>query len=136
MNIARAIAQKSKDPNTQVGALLLDPEGGFGPGGYNGLPRKVPEYPARWERPEKYRRVVHAEANALLAAARTGWATAGSTLVVTLFPCHVCAKLIIQAGVRRVITTPALNPAWSESFELSDEMLTEAGVEIVLLTET
>lgn len=133
--IADAVAALSKDPSTQVGALLLGAGGEFGPSGYNGLPRGIPEPAERWERPEKYRRVVHAEANALLAAARTGWRTHGATMIVTLYPCHDCAKLIIQAGIKTLITRAPSCERWAESFQLSTEMLAEAGVVIITTEE-
>lgn len=131
--IADAVAALSKDPSTQVGALLLDDEGGTGPSGCNGLPRKIPETTERWTRPEKYRWVVHAEANALLTAGRRGWPTRGATLVVTMFPCHACAGLIIQAGIKTVITRASDNERWTESHDLATVMLVEAGIDIITL---
>ena len=133
--IADAIAAKSKDPRTKVGALLVGAQGEGGPWGYNGLPRGIPEPPERWQRPAKYARVCHAEANALIAAARTGWPTLGAGLVVTMYTCAECAKLIIQAGIRYVVTRTSNCARWAESHALATEMLGEAGIAIITVEE-
>lgn len=58
----------------------------------------------RWERPAKYAYVVHAEANAVAMAAKAGGSTDGAIAFVNLFPCATCAKLLIQSGVRVLVT--------------------------------
>lgn len=126
----------SKDPNTKVCALFIAPESlSILQSGFNGMPRKIDEHKAeRWERPEKYQWVSHAEANGICNAARHGISLDGSTAVITLFPCSTCAKLLIQSGIREVVTEPpdvVLRPHWQSDFEFSKAMLEEAGVRIV-----
>ena len=71
--------------------------------------------------------VLHAEANAITKVARSNNASEGSTLYVTTSPCMECSKLIIQAGIKRVV--------FSELYRISDGMslLKEAGVEVIHL---
>ena len=102
-NIAKVVATKSKDPNTQVGALLVDSESRRIIGtGYNGFPANVLETFERWERPTKYSFVCHAEMNVIAAAAKFGIKTDGCDLYVTLHPCCDCAKLVASAGIKRI----------------------------------
>src|SRR3546814_4797914 len=79
MRIAQDVASRSKDPSTQVGAVLVDADNHIIATGYNGFPPGIEETPARWQRPDKYERVIHAEMNAIAHAARAGHSTAGAT---------------------------------------------------------
>jgi dCMP deaminase len=126
----------SKDPSRKVAALVIDDNYNIRSTGFNGFPRGFEEKKERWERPTKYDFVVHAEANSICTAARNGATLSGCSLVSTLFPCHDCAKLIIQAGISRIITRkPVEDSSWLQSFEKSTEMFGECGVEIVYLRE-
>lgn len=135
MQLARYQANLfSKDPSTKVSALFLAPHSlQVLTAGYNGFPRGVDETKAeRWERPQKLMYVSHAEANAIANACRHGTPLESSIAVVTMFPCATCAKLMIQAGISRIIThTPDMTcPKWGEEFRYSLEMLEESGVVI------
>jgi dCMP deaminase len=105
MRIAHVIADRSKDPNTQAGAIIADPNHIVVGLGYNGWPRGIDNDKLPWERegalPEtKYAYVVHAEINAIFNAnAKTG----GCTIYSTLFPCNECAKAIVQNGIKEVV---------------------------------
>ena len=124
----------SKDPSTKVAALVLDNNQNIRSTGFNGLPRGFEETTERWSKPTKYDYVVHAEANAICSAARNGATLAGCTLFSTLFPCNECAKLIIQAGIAKIVTRkPEENSSWLSSFEKSREMFDECSVEIVYI---
>lgn len=106
MGVALLAAERSKDPNTQVGACIVDEQNRILSTGYNGFPHGCSDDDFPWNRDEskgdtKYQFVVHAELNAILNA--RGKSLAGSTLYVGLFPCNECAKAIIQAGVSEVI---------------------------------
>ena len=120
---------RSKDPNTQVGAVLVDEDNHIVATGYNGFPPGIEETEERWQRPQKYRRVIHAEVNAIGWAARKGIATAGSTLYCTHFPCNQagCARLIIAAGVKHVVAGQPPH-GWDEDHEFAKELFDEAGV--------
>ncbi len=106
MGIASLSALRSKDPNTQVGACIVDDDMKVVSIGYNGMPKGLDEDQLSWNKGEgldsKYLYVCHAEMNAILNT-RNGSALKGCTLYVTLFPCENCAKAIIQSGIKEVV---------------------------------
>lgn len=132
LNMAAHAATASRDPSTKVGCILVDGRRRLIGMGYNGFPRGVADLPERYEdRPTKYAMVQHAEANAVLQATAS---TEGATAYVTHPPCSNCAGILIQAGVRRVVTyTPELDLTnrFADSWKIADTMFTEAGVELV-----
>lgn len=75
-------------------------------------------------------RTAHAETNAIIQAARFGISTDGGTLYCTMVPCYACAKNIINAGIKRVVCEKDYHGG-----KRSKEIFTEAGVELVLLSE-
>ena len=119
---------KSKDPSTKVGALVVRERVVVGMG-YNGFPRGVEDRPELLaDRQAKYLRVVHAEANAIIQA---GNKCEGATLYASMHPCHECSKLIIQAGIMRVVFRKSEVPdRWREMMDVSRSMLEEALVEV------
>jgi dCMP deaminase len=141
--ICQAVALKSKDTSTKLGSVIVGPKHEIRSTGYNALPRGVGDdvlkFPERFERPEKYKWVVHAEKNAILNAARVGTATEGCSLYVSGHPCSDCTKAIINAGISRIVYNQTFQDAWpmakaggtwAEDFLLSDKMLSESGVDI------
>lgn len=128
-------AKMSKDANTQVGAVIVSEEDMVEiSSGYNCLPRGVTHTKERSERPLKYHFTSHAEASAIANSARLGRATKGATLVVTMFPCPMCACLIVNAGISKVVSP---EPDWDHykygaEFKHSVDILKEAGVTIAL----
>ncbi len=106
MGIALLSAKRSKDPSTQVGACIVDPNNKVVSIGYNGMPRGVDDDKIPWGHGEgldsKYLYVCHAEFNAILNT-RDGSALQGCRIYVTLFPCNECTKAIIQTGIKEVI---------------------------------
>ncbi|HPX72229.1 MAG TPA: dCMP deaminase family protein [Acholeplasmataceae bacterium] len=105
MGVAKLSAKRSKDPNTQVGACIVNEDKRIIGIGYNGLPHGCDDDEYPWGNEgdfieTKYPYVVHAEANAILNATQS---LKGAHLYVTLFPCHECMKLIIQSGIIEVI---------------------------------
>ncbi|MBQ8057573.1 MAG: dCMP deaminase family protein [Ruminococcus sp.] len=104
MGVALLAAKRSKDPNTQVGACIVDENNIIISTGYNGFPYGCSDDTFPWERDgddTKYKYVVHAELNAILNA--NGKSLKGATLYVDLFPCNECAKAIIQSGIKEVV---------------------------------
>lgn len=106
MGIALLSAQRSKDPNTSVGACIVSQDNKILSVGYNGMPTGCSDDVFPWDREgdsleTKYLYVCHAELNALLNY--TGRDLRGSKLYTTLFPCNECTKAIIQSGIKEII---------------------------------
>ena len=107
MGVALLASMRSKDPNTQVGACIVDENNRILSTGYNGFPQGCSDDEFPWDRESddpnctKYPFVVHAELNAILNAG--GRPLAGSRIYVALFPCNECAKAIIQSGIREIV---------------------------------
>ncbi|UWQ57607.1 dCMP deaminase [Leisingera caerulea] len=129
----------SEDRDFQVGAVITGPGHEIRASGYNGLARGVRATPdQRLDRPsgEKFFWVEHAERNAIYNAARMGVPLAECTLYVNRFPCADCARAIIQSGIVRVCSPPkpSYDGALDRSFDVSETMLREAGVNWDALT--
>lgn len=127
MGFAHHAATKSKD-ETKVGAVLVGPNGEIRLTGFNGPPRGVRDLPERFERPEKYRWISHAEQNLVAFAARVGIRTEGCRIYVTHHPCSACARTLIQAGIAKVIVGPGTTSMPDEEFTAAATMFEEAGV--------
>ena len=125
LQMARIWAQNSYCQRRQVGALVVK-EGMIISDGYNGTPsgfENVCEDDNGITKPY----VLHAEANAITKLARSFNNSDGATIYITASPCIECAKLIIQAGIKRVV--------YGEKYRLTDgiELLERAGIEIEYL---
>ena len=137
--LARYMAnQFSRDPSTKVGALLLAPRSlEILSMGYNGMPRGIDDtVPARLERPTKYLYTEHAERNALYNANRRGISLQGAYGIATLCPCADCARGFIQSGVEGLVThkQEMSDNRWDASFDVGQEMMLEAGIQIMMLS--
>jgi len=141
LELAKQVSTWSKDPSTQVGAVLTRDRNVVGMG-FNGLPRGVRDTEERlFNRTLKYQYIVHAEVNSCLDAGRDAQ---GATLYLTasknfgsILPCAECTKVVIQSGVKEIVGYDPLTvlpydsdivARWAESFKISEQMLKEAGV--------
>ena len=130
LEMAKLVASWSKDPSTQVGSVAVRNRTVIAQG-YNGFPRGVDDHELYYlNKAIKYKRIVHAEMNAIYNAAENGVSLRGSDLYVYGLPaCSDCARGIIQVGVNRVIMpTQELPDKWKKSWEMTVEMFDEAGV--------
>ncbi|MBC7345227.1 MAG: dCMP deaminase family protein, partial [Clostridia bacterium] len=137
MEIARVVSRRSTCLRRQVGAILVR-DRRILTTGYNGAPRGLPhceelgclreelDIPAG-ERHELCRGI-HAEQNAIIQAALHGVSTEGSTLYVTCEPCAVCAKMLLNAGVKRIVAGEGYPDA------LARELLATGGVAVERVT--
>ncbi|MDI9491167.1 MAG: dCMP deaminase family protein [Clostridiaceae bacterium] len=105
MGIALLSAERSKDPNTQVGACVVNSDNKIVSVGYNGMPLGVSDDDFPWARQgsyleTKYPYVCHAELNAILN--NPGMSLKDCSIYVPLFPCNECSKAIIQSGIKKV----------------------------------
>ena len=135
MRVAIAASLRSKDPNTQVGACIVNQDRKIVGVGYNGFPTGCSDDELPWAREgnwydTKYPYVCHAELNAILNS--IGGSLRDCTLYVALFPCNECAKAIIQSGIKKVIYLSD-KYADTDGTKASRRMLTQAGVELVQL---
>jgi dCMP deaminase len=130
MAVALLSAQRSKDPNTQVGACIVNGQKRIVGVGYNGFPTGCSDDNLPWCREgdfldTKYPYVCHAELNAILNSVPGN--LAGCTIYTALFPCNECAKVVIQAGIREVVYLSD-KYADTDSVRAARRMLDQAGV--------
>jgi dCMP deaminase len=137
MGAAVLCAKRSKDPNTQVGACIVNNENRILSVGYNGFPSGCDDDNFPWDRSAedsydtKYPYVCHAELNAILNSRDSN--LDGCRIYVALFPCNECAKAIIQSGIREVVYISD-KYAETESTRASKRMFEAAGVKLTKLT--
>lgn len=136
MGLAHAVATKSKDRSTKVGAVIVGTDDqAILTTGWNGFPRRVSDnIMSRHDRPEKYFWTEHAERNAIYNAVRRGVPLMGSTIYTTLYPCCDCARAIVQSGIAHLVS---IEPEWNDEhrratthFDVSRQIFTETGVSV------
>jgi len=139
LGLAALASFRSKDPSTQNGACVIDPDSlSILAMGYNGFPRGCSDDEFPWARSgeskglTKWPFVEHAERNAIFNAARKGIKLGGSTIYIYsekgYYPCDECARAIIQSGIKKVVMGWAIDAdtdvySWDETlrmFEASD----------------
>jgi dCMP deaminase len=141
VNMLPAVAARSKDPHTKVGAIIVSPDRRPISQGYNGFPSGILDcLPERYDRPEKYYWFVHAEANAIYSAARAGIRLDGSTIYVSFAPCMKCAVGIVQCGIKRVVVDRTNHESqdrsqWASDFERAHQLYEEANVTLDWYTQ-
>jgi dCMP deaminase len=125
LRMAKIWAENSYCDRRKVGALIVKDKMIISDG-YNGTPSGFKNV-CEDERGVTFPYVLHAEANAIVKIARSGNNSDGATLYVTDAPCIECSKLIIQAGIRRVV--------YGRKYRLSDglDLLEKAGIELIYL---
>lgn len=135
MDIAEIVKTRSTCIRRQVGALIVK-DNRIITTGYNGAPSGLTHcvdtgecYRQRLNIPSGQRhelcRALHAEQNAIIQAAKLGVSTDGATMYVTLQPCVICAKMSVNAGIKRIVYKGCYPD------ELAIDMLNEAEIELV-----
>ena len=132
-----AILAARQSPNRvrRVGAVLVNQGATRRVHACNNYPRGVVDTEQRHAGNGRLIWMEHAERNAIYAAARSGLATEGATLASTFFPCLECARAIVQAGIKELLTLPPdhSDPVWGESFGPSTTILAEGGIGITYM---
>jgi len=131
----------SKDPNTKVGTVITGPDREILSAGFNGFPRGIADTQERLnDRATKLQLIVHAEMNALLAAARTGMRLKGCVLYIAATdssglvwggpPCTRCTVEIIQVGISEIVSYPIKTAPskWKADLEVARNLLAEADI--------
>lgn len=135
LEMAELVASWSKDPSTKVGAVIADDKNRVVSLGFNGFPRGINDDEELYKnREEKYKRVLHAEQNALIFSHKRN--LSGCTLYIhPIPPCNRCSLDIIQHGISRVVSYQLTkhDARWSDSCNLSLKLLEEAGIKIDLV---
>lgn len=131
LNLAHDISGWSKDPSTQVGAVIVRPDNRVVSIGFNGFPTGIADDERLYYRELKYEIIIHGEINALVSA-RQG--VSGCTLYTWPFLCcSRCTSVMIQAGIKKVVAPIYTKERWKENLALARELFAEAGVEVVEL---
>jgi dCMP deaminase len=129
MGFAKHAALKSKD-STQVGAILVDPDGAVVLTAFNGPPKGVKDIESRFVRPEKYLFASHAETNLVAFAARRGIPTKHCKVYCTHISCAACARTIIQAGIVELVYGDGSFQALMAEEKATKDMCREVGVKL------
>lgn len=141
LGLALSHSALSKDPKTRVGSVIVGPDKEILSAGFNGFPRGIADTEDRLNNREiKLKLIVHAEMNALLAAARTGTRLKGCTLFLAATddsgdvwggpPCTRCLVEIIQVGITEIVSYPVKEAAskWHEDLCFSRQLIDEVGI--------
>lgn len=135
MSVALLSAMRSKDPNSQVGACIVNKDKKIVGTGYNGFPTGCSDDELPWGREgnaldTKYPFVCHAELNAILNSISRD--LKDCTLYVVMYPCNECAKAIIQSGIKKVYYLSDKYPD-SDAEKASRILFSQAGVKCTKL---
>lgn len=133
LSLAKEISTWSKDPSTQVGAVIVSPKNEIIATGFNGFPRKCADDSRLQDRNLKYQIILHAEVNAILTAARD--LTDHTIYVWPIQPCSNCASIIIQSGITKVVSEMTHIMRFEPSFTMAKCLFNEAKVDLILLSE-
>lgn len=120
MDTAKVIAQRSHDAETKVGAVLINNESNaIIATGFNGFVRGAPDDILPNTRPDKYEYILHAEQNLIANCARHGISMNNSTLICTLSPCKLCMRMLLNAGIKKVVAND-LYKDFNEILQMQD----------------
>lgn len=141
LNLAKNVSEWSSDPSTKIGTVAVGERGQILSTGYNGFPRGlrlVNEKELFANREEKYKYIVHGEANCIYNATLNGVSLNGASLYNYGLPvCAECAKACIQVGIRRVFMCQPTKIAdkWEKSYQFTAELFRLAGVSAIRYDE-
>lgn len=115
LSIAFVVAQRSFDPSTKCGCVIVSQDNRILSTGYNGPIKGSSDNLIPLTRPEKYYHFLHAEENALLHYSGSYMDIQNATIYVTHPPCHKCLRMILQKGIKNIITTPKVTKVVDEA---------------------
>ncbi len=141
LRLALLHSEMSKDPRTRVGSVIVGPDKEVRSAGFNGFPRGVADTNERLADKEmKLKLVVHAEMNAVLAAARVGVPLKGCTLYIAATddsklvwggpPCTRCTVEVIQAGIVEIVSyrQKPVASSWHADLAIAHSLIQEVGI--------
>jgi dCMP deaminase len=129
LDLSEHVSRWSKDPSTKVGAIITNGIKIVSVG-FNGLPQGIEDFPEILEnRSLKYKHIIHAETNAVLAAKTD---LTGHTIYTFPFlPCNTCASMVAQSGISRVVSIMCQNKRWKKTLDESRHFMGLCGLEVV-----
>ncbi len=129
INIAHAVSDRSPDPTTKHGCVLVDKNNRIISTGYNGPIKGLPSHCVETTRPAKYKWMIHAEDNAVLFAKCD---LEGSTAYITGHPCAACFRRLVQAGIRRIVYGMTMSSCiTTDDFKMCNTVSRELGIEML-----
>ena len=128
IEICKVVSQRSKDPHTKVGAVLVRNNCILSTG-YNGDPRNF-RYKFNWNSSEKYDYVIHAEMNAIANACYNGTQVKDGIIYLTHSPCNKCILQLIQFGIKEVYYLEEY-----KDFELTKKIADNADIKLIKIGE-
>jgi len=130
--MAFVIAQRSFDPSTKCGCVLVSKNSRVLSTGYNGPIKGSNDKEIPLTRPEKYYHFIHSEENALLAYCGSDQDIQGATCYITGHPCHRCLRMLLQKGIARIVFVATTNAKCLDDQDLAAQkiMLTGRNIDI------
>lgn len=137
LKIASIIGQNS--PAIKIGAIIVK-SGSIISSGFNNFPNNVDSSKKeRYEKPERFLWIEHAERNAIYNAAKNGINIDGAEMYISAhLPCPDCTKAIINSGIKKIIVNPGSGPdtePWISYRKISTQMLKEANIQVINVEE-
>lgn len=127
MALTYFIASRSKDPSTQVGAIVVDDHNRPLGIGYNGAPQAINDHEINWKRPDKYVFIEHAEINAIDHAMCGNNSLFNSTIYVSAMPCPNCMRSIVKKRLKRVVYGKTIVNMLAEDVVLQTRNMAQLG---------
>ena len=126
------VSQRSIDPSTKCGSVIVSKDGRVLSQGYNGPLKGIDDSVVPLERPDKYFHMIHAEENAILAYNGSFQDIEGSTIYITGSPCHKCLRMIIQKGIGKIVYPkfPITVCQDDDDLKAAKIMIAESGIHI------
>jgi dCMP deaminase len=126
------IAQRSLDPNTKCGSVIVSKDNRVLSQGYNGPLKNISDVDIPLNRPDKYYHMIHAEENAILAYNGSRQDLQNSSIYITGSPCHKCLRMIIQKGIQNIIYPkfPITKCQDEEDLKAADFMIKQSGINV------
>jgi dCMP deaminase len=132
MALCFVISQRSIDPDTKHGCVVIDEDKTILSVGYNGPPRGCNDSAVPLKRPQKYDWLSHSEINAITNAARSGVSLKNSSFYITGYPCEKCIREIINVGANKVIYGPIKSRCvTAETLDVINRMLNGQNIEMI-----
>lgn len=127
IKLADIVSERSPDPNTKHGCVIVDDSNKIVSTGYNGFPPGGPDHQLPLNRPDKYDYIIHAEMNAILSSRCD---LRGCTMYITGMPCKNCLKHIVAVGIKKLIVGNRTFSSEKDEKELREKFFSIWGISV------